>query len=126
MTSPQSSELETTATAQRDRPSLSRTGGHLAPCRCRSEIADLSDEQIESMSDEELIDLARASEHPWPDAALNPHLKYADRPMLLRLAFLVRNCCRNAESARREQALVDQVDGPQNRRDAGTLFGSPR
>jgi len=126
MTSQQSSELESTVTAQRDRSGLSRSEARDAPCRCRSEIADLSDEQIESMSDEELIALARTSEHPWSDAALDPHLQYADRPLLLRLAFLVRNCCRNAESAGREQALLDQVDGPLNRRDAGTLFGSPR
>ena len=125
MTSQRSAEQKTAA-AERDRPGLPRTAVRHAPCRCRSEIADLTDEQIEAMSDEELIELARASEHPWPDAAVDPHLEYADRPMLLRLAFLVRNCCRNAESARREQALIDQVDGPQNRRDAGTLFGSPR
>ena len=126
MTLQPSSDRRATLPENLARPVSASAASNQAPCYCRHEIADLSDEQIEAMSDEELIDLARASEHPWPDAALNPHLEYADRPMLLRLAFLVRNCCRNAESARREQALVDQVDGPQNRRDAGTLFGSPR
>lgn len=92
----------------------------------RHEIAELSDEQIESMLNPELFGLIRASEHPCNDREMERHLKYADRSTLLRLAYLARNCCRNAECAAFEQALMDELDGPLNRRDAGTLFGNPR
>jgi len=93
---------------------------------CRREAADLSNEQIESMSDDELFELIRASEHPWDDGEMERHLIYADRSTLLRLTYLVRNCCRNAECAAHDQARMDELDGPLNRRDAGTLFGNPR
>ena len=93
---------------------------------CRREIADLSNEQIQSMSDDELFKMIRASEHPWESDAMERHLIYADRSTLLRLAYLVRNCCRNAERAAHDQKLMDQIDGAMYRREAGTLFGNPR
>jgi hypothetical protein len=92
----------------------------------RREIADLSNEQIESMSDDALFNLIRASEHPWDDRKTEGHLIFADRRTLLQLAYLVRNCCRNAECAAHEQSRRDELDGSLNRRDAGTLFGNPR
>ena len=102
------------------------TVGTTIGCSRRHEIANLSNEQIESLSNPGLIDLIRASEHPWNDGEIERHLMFADRSTLLRLAYLVRNCCRNAKCAERDQAVMDELDRPQYRRDAGTLFGNPR
>ena len=92
----------------------------------RHAIADLSDQHIESMTNSGLAELIRGSDHPWDDREMERHLRYADRSTLLRLAYLVRNCCQNAECAALQQALLDELDRPLNRRCAGTLSGNPR
>lgn len=90
------------------------------------EIAGFSDEKIESLTNAELCELIRRSEHRWSVADMEGHLSFSDRSTLLRLAFLVRSCCRNAECAARRQAEMDEIDGSLYRRDSGTLFGNPR
>lgn len=126
MTASRSPERTTMPSRRLDDSRSASTDAENVECACRHETADLSNEQIESMSDDELFKLIRASEHPWEDSEMERHLIYADRSTLLRLAYLVRNCCRNAECAAHDQQLMDELDGPLNRRDAGTLFGNPR
>src|SRR5262245_16650895 len=56
----------------------------------RHAIARLSDAQIESMDRDWLIELVRTSPHPWNDMDMQPHLEFADRCSLVRLALLAR------------------------------------
>jgi hypothetical protein len=92
----------------------------------RQVVAELTNGQIESLSNRELIDLIRASDHPWENYEMERHLRFADRSSLIRLAFVSRWCCQNAEAVLHEVVAMDDLDGPLNRRTAGTLFGDPR
>jgi hypothetical protein len=58
-------------------------------------IAELTDRAIEAMTRDELIRLIHAGRYPRLQADADQHTPYADRATLLRVAFLVRRCCRN-------------------------------
>jgi hypothetical protein len=126
MTAWQSSETRTGSSASAECPCSGRDMGTSAQSAVRHEIAGLSDQKIESLTNAELCELIRLSEHPWSEAKMESHLSYADRCTLLRLAYLARRCCRNAESALQQQQEIDELDDSMYRRGAGTLFGDPR
>jgi hypothetical protein len=126
MTASQSPERTATRPQRPERTPPAAKAAENVQGYSRRVISELSNEQIESMSEDDLFRLIRASEHPWDDGEMERHAVFADRRTLLQLAYLARNCCRNAECAAHDQALMDELHGPLNRRDAGTLFGSPR
>ena len=58
-------------------------------------LAELDDATLAAMARDELARVIIASGHPWRDDGLEARLPYADRPTLLRMAFLARVCSRH-------------------------------
>jgi len=58
-------------------------------------LAELDDATLAAMARDELARVIIASGHPWRVDGLESQLPYADRPTLLRMAFLARVCSRH-------------------------------
>jgi hypothetical protein len=67
---------------------------HDHPGAVRESIARINDGELSAMERDDLIDLIRLSELSAPDASVEQRLHWASREELLRLAHLVRRCCR--------------------------------
>lgn len=59
------------------------------------EIAELSQADIEAMSDAELVDVIRSAPSAVPNPAIVRRVAYADRSTLERLVYLARQTARN-------------------------------
>jgi hypothetical protein len=119
-------EREAEVSQQQNRPVAGVTQPDQRGRPDRHGTAALSDAQITTMDRDELIELVRASEHPWDDSEMAQHLEFSDRCSLLRLAFLARRYCQNAELAAHDLVVMDELDGSQYQRNVGTMFGQPR
>lgn len=61
----------------------------------KSEIADLRDEEITDLPDNQLIAAIRAARLPYLNQRFEHRLEYCNREILVRLVHLARHCCRN-------------------------------
>ena len=61
----------------------------------QSELAHLSCTAIEGLSRAEMIAAIRVAELPRMDADNMAHLEYLDRPHLMRMVYMARECCRH-------------------------------
>lgn len=61
----------------------------------KGDVADLRDDEIAELCDEDLIEAIFAAHLPCLNEQYQNRLKFYDHQMLQRLVYLARQCCRN-------------------------------
>lgn len=61
----------------------------------KAEIAELRDEQIADLPNNQLILAIRAAQLPYLNQRFEHRLEFCSRDILVRLVHLARHCCRN-------------------------------
>lgn len=84
-----------TITAMKNRSPRHRATGSAEEALDADTLAELDDATLAAMARDELARVIIASGHPWRVDGLEAQLPYADRPTLLRMAFLARMCSRH-------------------------------